>query len=680
MEKIEKIKPFKRFCMTIGELPSSYVETMSYYEMILWFTNFLQNTVIPTINNNATAVEELQSLFIELKNYVDNYFENLDVQEEINNKLDEMAEDGTLAEIIAEYLQLQSILCYENVSSLRQATNITNGSLVETFGFYSVGDGGSAKYYVRPVTNEDVIDNIKIIALTDNTLVAQLLYSDVKVKQFGCYGDGIHDDTANLQKCFNENKNIIFDSCTYLTSDIITLENSNIIIEGNNATIVPDNDNKNCFNINGDYNKIKNLNINGTSIYGFNVNGDYNTIENSKIENIDNSAIMMTGSYNLVNNVIAIEVGWDCVSNYGSATHNTITNSKAIRTKRHGFSTDPTTSYIIFENCYAEDIGNPSLDEGHTCFHIEYCDNASIMNCSYLYTGNHINNIDTSTNSQYIGVRVDNSNNCLIDNLRGEYESSYQPLNSNFALHVSGSSTNTKIINSNLLNNSNSTYITGIYLQALLSINNCNLLDIDISTQDGYSGRVKEIINSKITLVNKLHFAYFQYLLENANITDTEFKGTSNVDYFIKGRFVNCTFRNCTFDTAKESIYLDKDVANANSKSEYNVIESCLFKDVNKMFSFIQVTNNNVNFMNNCSFTGTCDYVYEGNYNSMIITNSRRLNLTVNQAIQLNTYLIVYDDLKTNWDYTLLTYQESTNYVYRVGVNTNGTVFATRYN
>ena len=102
--KIEKevitLKPFKKFCMTIGELPSSYVETMTYYEMLLWFTKYLQDTIIPTINNNAEAVSELQGLFTELQHYVNNYFDNLDVQEEINNKLDQMAEDGTLTELI----------------------------------------------------------------------------------------------------------------------------------------------------------------------------------------------------------------------------------------------------------------------------------------------------------------------------------------------------------------------------------------------------------------------------------------------------------------------------------------------------------------------------------------------------------------------------------------------------
>lgn len=92
--------PFRHFITTIGNLPTSFTESMSYYEMLAWFCDYLQNTVIPAINNNAEAVKELQDLYIELHDYVENYFENLDVQEEINNKLDAMAESGELTELI----------------------------------------------------------------------------------------------------------------------------------------------------------------------------------------------------------------------------------------------------------------------------------------------------------------------------------------------------------------------------------------------------------------------------------------------------------------------------------------------------------------------------------------------------------------------------------------------------
>ena len=97
---VKGLAPFKKFCMTIGELPSSYVETMSYYEMLVWFTKYLTETVIPTINNNAEAVEEVQQIVMEFQDYINNYFDNLDVQEQINTKLNSMAMSGELANII----------------------------------------------------------------------------------------------------------------------------------------------------------------------------------------------------------------------------------------------------------------------------------------------------------------------------------------------------------------------------------------------------------------------------------------------------------------------------------------------------------------------------------------------------------------------------------------------------
>ena len=173
------IKPqdltFKKFCMSIGNLPSSYVESLSYYECLMWLCKYLQDTVIPTVNNNAEAVTELQGLYIELKNYVDSYFDNLDVQEEINNKLDDMVEQGTLQEIIADYLNSKAVFGYDSVSVMKEATNLIDGSYARTLGYYEKNDGGSALYKIREITNEDVVDERFIIALDDETLIAELI-------------------------------------------------------------------------------------------------------------------------------------------------------------------------------------------------------------------------------------------------------------------------------------------------------------------------------------------------------------------------------------------------------------------------------------------------------------------------------------------------------------------------
>lgn len=102
---VQTLKPFTRFIYTIGELPSSYLMSMTYEEQLVWLCNYLAETVIPTVNNNGLAVTELQNKYLELKSYVDNYFNDLDVQEEINKKLDDMVLDGSLGELIGVYVQ-----------------------------------------------------------------------------------------------------------------------------------------------------------------------------------------------------------------------------------------------------------------------------------------------------------------------------------------------------------------------------------------------------------------------------------------------------------------------------------------------------------------------------------------------------------------------------------------------
>lgn len=110
MENLNIIKPknvqgiINKFCFTIGMIPSSYKLSLTYEEQIIAIGKYLEETVYPSINNNAEALAELQGLFAELKNYVENYFDNLDVQTEINNKLNSMIDDGTFNEIINQEL------------------------------------------------------------------------------------------------------------------------------------------------------------------------------------------------------------------------------------------------------------------------------------------------------------------------------------------------------------------------------------------------------------------------------------------------------------------------------------------------------------------------------------------------------------------------------------------------
>ena len=234
------MSPFKKLVMTIGELPSSFVESMTYYEALAWFVNWLETVIIPTVNNNAEAVEELQDKFTILYTFVHDYFDNLDVQEEINNKLDAMVEDGTLQEIITTYIQSNVAWTFDNVANMKLATNFTDGSYAQTFGFYSYGDKGGALYKIREIGQNETPDEMTVIALADPTLVAELIKQPtMNVKQFGAKGDSNTDDTVAIQTAMDNCSTILVPTGTYMIDAVTHLEpnTGNKIILDNDAVI-----------------------------------------------------------------------------------------------------------------------------------------------------------------------------------------------------------------------------------------------------------------------------------------------------------------------------------------------------------------------------------------------------------------------------------------------------------
>lgn len=118
-----KLRPFSKFIMSIGELPTSYLDSLSYAEQVTWFCDYLQNNVIPALNNNAEALEEVQGLMTQLQEYVNNYFTNLDIQEEVNNKLDKMVTDGTLTRLIGNYIDPIVAIQNDEITSINNKVN-----------------------------------------------------------------------------------------------------------------------------------------------------------------------------------------------------------------------------------------------------------------------------------------------------------------------------------------------------------------------------------------------------------------------------------------------------------------------------------------------------------------------------------------------------------------------------
>ena len=221
-------------------IPLVFDESLSYYEVLCNLLAYIKNEIVPALNNNAEALKECEEKIVELQNYVDNYFENLDVQQEINNKLDEMAENGELENIIASYLQVSSILAYNSINDLKSATNLTNGCFVETYGFYSLNDGGKCKYKIREIVNTDVVNDVTIIGLTNYpTLVAEIIPDNkLYCKQFGFIEDEEEDvpNDINLSILLNyidgAEKIVVVDGEYYFENDVTIPTNVTLEIQG----------------------------------------------------------------------------------------------------------------------------------------------------------------------------------------------------------------------------------------------------------------------------------------------------------------------------------------------------------------------------------------------------------------------------------------------------------------
>ena len=189
---------------------------------------------------NETVADYIEK-FTALKDFVDDYFDNLDVQEEINNKLDAMVEDGTLQEIITTYIQSNVAWTFNHITGLQSATNLTNGSFAQTYGFYDRGDGGGAMYVIRNPEPAETGNGITTFDITGGLIAEIVKHPIMSAKQFGCKANGTDDDTTALQGaidyCCTKKVVLHMDSGTYMVSQVVISNTIKITGDGTNSII-----------------------------------------------------------------------------------------------------------------------------------------------------------------------------------------------------------------------------------------------------------------------------------------------------------------------------------------------------------------------------------------------------------------------------------------------------------
>ena len=149
------LKPFRYWCQKV--LPLVYDDSLSYYELLCKVVDYLNETMedVETLHEDVVSIDES---YLELQNwvntnyallvgYVNDYFDNLDVQQEINNKLDVMAEDGTLDALLLPYFNEYKTEINGIVANQNQTINTQNGRITvlegRMDGFASLTEGST---------------------------------------------------------------------------------------------------------------------------------------------------------------------------------------------------------------------------------------------------------------------------------------------------------------------------------------------------------------------------------------------------------------------------------------------------------------------------------------------------------------------------------------------------------
>lgn len=121
-----------RMYAKVNELTASFNQfTSDTTEYVNDFVDDTNEEIDKFEKDTSDTVDEYIGKFVELKDFVDDYFDNLDVQDEVDNKLDEMVGDGTLealisTEILGDLTQLHTT----DKSSIVSAVNEVNDNEV----------------------------------------------------------------------------------------------------------------------------------------------------------------------------------------------------------------------------------------------------------------------------------------------------------------------------------------------------------------------------------------------------------------------------------------------------------------------------------------------------------------------------------------------------------------------
>lgn len=486
---------------------------------------------VDDLNDKDTALEnDIIDLQINKINKTD-IVDNLDST--LNTKVLSAAQGKVLGDAVivleAENVKKKAYF-FDTVADMK-AANLKDGDYACTLGYYSVNDGGAAKYKIVNSSNSYYEE-------LNNELKAELVIDQdtIDIKQMGAQEN---TDCSNIiQRALDLCTEVIIDKGTYIVTTPLLIHNSNILRGSKENTTIQFNGTGNCININGRYATVKDLKI----------------IANTNIQSTD-------------------KVGIYVVPVQGTSENGTLTNiileSLYLRSFNKGISLDIMWQVTI-RNCIIIGVGKGSSDN-RNCFGISYensgriisnwsgsgniIESCCIESCSYglhIVGGWNVTSIDTIIENCYCSIYNYNSNRTLIINNWFEANEIQPELQSE--LIMIGGRKNT-LVNSSVLEFPNDLNNLHLIYSGGDTINKYNQkLMSNIVNEEAILTGIKSVVptsgNTKITSLKA--FTSRGQVVKDGNISDNNLTGeVAIVAYGTAGGTAGKTYTNLQYNSGQ---------------------------------------------------------------------------------------------------------------------------------
>lgn len=352
---MKNLTPFKLCVLQNFPFIEADFDAVTNYQLLCKVIEYL-NKFIDNNNKQNNNITQLEQNFITLYNYVKDYFDNLNLQNEINNKIDELITTGEFNSFLSgiytpemfgakgdgvtdDTEAIQKALAFNNVNISKNyliTENLVLHSNLKVFGGGTITkksefNDSYLNHSIFSCTNSNNID-INNIVLISNSLA---------ISVHGCSNVNITNLIINSEKY-----SILISDSEKNESNGITI--SNIKLE-NDVTIIS----SDGIHINGGCSNIYVTNVSGTTGDDFialnAIEGIRKTIKNIIIDNIKCSGYAGVRLYGQLN----------CVIENVSINNSYINSENGIRlTNIVGFTeinfNAPTFNNIVFSNCIVD--------------------------------------------------------------------------------------------------------------------------------------------------------------------------------------------------------------------------------------------------------------------------------------------------------------------------------------